>query len=78
MKFIETKDGFSVNVDQIEAIEKVDDFTSRIFTASNSYEAHFPYSALLRILEGLEVKPKEETVLKKLEGVLDHAQHVAL
>ena len=79
MKFLEIKEAFSIDISKIVAIERIDDFTSRIHTASNSYEAHFPYTTLLRILEGeVEAPPEKERVMQKLEAVLDNAQHVAL
>lgn len=78
MKFLEIKEGFSVNIDKIEAIERKDDFSSVIHTHFNSHTANFPYITLLRILEGEVEKPVEnERVIKKLEGVLNHAQHWA-
>lgn len=78
MKFLETKDGFSVNIEQIEAIERVDDFSSRIHTHFNSYTANFPYMTLLQILER-EIAPeaKKERVLDKLETVLESTGHYA-
>lgn len=77
MTFLETKDGFSINTDNIEAIEKIDEFTSYIHTKFNKYVANFPYMTLLRMLGGEEKPEIKEPILEKLSKVLDHHQHWA-
>ena len=73
--FLEIRDGFSVNTESIEAIERNDEFTSIIHTKFNTHTANFPFLTLLRILEG-EEKPKQE-VMQKFEAVLDNTGHFA-
>ena len=58
MRFIEIKEGVSVDIDQIEVLERKDDFTTTIYTHHNVYEANFPYMTLLQLLE-TEEKPQE-------------------
>ena len=58
MRVIEIKEGVSVDIDQIEVLERKDDFTTTIYTHHNVYEANFPYMTLLQLLE-TEEKPQE-------------------
>ncbi len=75
MRFIEIKEGFSIAIDKIEAIERTGEFTSKVHTHFNAHEANFPYITLLRLLE--EPEPRKEKVMNKLEAVLDQSQHFA-
>ena len=75
MSFIEIRDGFSINIGAIEAIERKDEFTSIIHTKFNTHIANFPFITLLRILED-EERPKE-VIAKKFEAVLDSTGHFA-
>ena len=77
MKFIEIRDGFSVSIDAIEAINRDTDLTSVIHTRFNEHKANFPYLTLLRILEGEEEEGPKQEVMHKLEAVLDRSQHFA-
>jgi len=54
MKFIEIQDGVSINIDSIESIERIDDFSTEIKTKFNVYKTVFPYKVLLGILEEQE------------------------
>ena len=51
MKYIEIRDGFSVKIDAIEAVEKVGELECVIRTQFNSYDATFPYTVMLQLLE---------------------------
>lgn len=78
MRFLEIREGFSVNIDNIEAIETKDEFTSTIHTKFNTHIANFPYITLLRILEGeTKEEPQKQRVMEKFEAVLDHSGHFA-
>ena len=62
MRFIEISDGKSIDIDQIEVVERKDDFTTSLYTHHNVYEANFPYMTLLQLLEAekaTEEKPQE-------------------
>jgi len=71
MRYIEISDGLSVSVHSIEAVQKIDDFTSKIHTSNNSYDSHFPYLTMLHILEGEQPVSTSEATMKKLSAVLD-------
>ena len=77
MRFLEIKDGFSINSEQIEAIEKVDDFTCKIYTHFNSYTANFPYVTILHILEEVVEPEDKNKVMEKFNAVLENAGHFA-
>ena len=51
MKFIEIKEGVSVAKDEIIALVKIDEYTTRLYTKVGEFEANFPYMTLLQILE---------------------------
>ena len=59
MNFIKIRDGLSVAVDKIEAVEQVDDFSSKITTHFNVYSINLPYNIVLDMLE------KDEKLEKK-------------
>ena len=51
MRFIEIKDGVSIDIDQIEVVERKEDLTSTVYTHHNVYETNINYNALLELLE---------------------------
>lgn len=66
MKFLEVRDGVSVKVDKIVAVERGDtELTSKVVTPSGTFDSGFPYITLLSILEGEHEKESE-----RKEGVL--------
>ena len=66
MRYIEVKDGFSIAIDKIEALERIDEFRTNIMTATNSYEANFPYTTLMAILESEGSEKIEEPKTNEL------------
>ena len=60
LKYIEIKDGFSVRIDAIEAIEKVNELECIVRTQFNSYDSVFPYLVLLQLLEKEEMPEPTE------------------
>jgi hypothetical protein len=52
MKFVELAKGLSINVDEIEAVERKDALNSTIQTHHNVYRVNIPYDTLLQILRG--------------------------
>ncbi len=50
-KYLEVRDGFSIRVDAIEAVERGVGLTSIVRTQFNSYDTTFPYLVLLQLLE---------------------------
>ena len=72
MRFIETKEGFSIAIDHIEALERIDEFTTRVYSRFNTYEANFPYATLVAILEQ---EVSDNGVMQKLDAVLNQAQY---
>ena len=64
MKYIEIKDGFSVRIDAIEVIEKVNELECVVRTQFNSYDSVFPYLVLLQLLEREEAPKPTETEQK--------------
>lgn len=69
MIFIEIKDGLSIAQNEIEAIERIDDFKCRVYTHHSSYESNFPYMTLLELLE-ME-RPEEKGIKPKTEENLN-------
>ena len=69
MRFIEIREGVSVDIDQIEVVEKKDDLTSIVYTHHNAYETNFPYMALLQLLEmqGKEGNTAQDETIKNLQ-----------
>ena len=65
VKFIEIRDGLSVCIDEIEAIQKNENgMTCSVFVGTNTFQSTFPYSVLLSLLERqTEEEPKEKEEL---------------
>ena len=75
MQFIEIKDGLSIAVDKIEAIEEVDNLGCRVYTSTGvAYESAFPKNVLLSIIEhgGLN---KEDRILEQVTKIADNNQY---
>lgn len=51
MKFIETRDGFSIRRDDIKALERIDDLHCYCITEIGRFESNFPYETMLSLLE---------------------------
>ena len=69
MKFFEISDGRCVNLDEIEAVEKIDDLNCRVMTEYNEYEAKMPYSTMISILEAYHESEKEVDNSKVLNEI---------
>ena len=78
MRLLEIKDGLSVDISKIEAIAKMDDFTTLISTTNSSYEANFPYGVLREILESMEEEEIPQEALKNLDVLAKSAQFVRM
>lgn len=73
MKFIEISEGLSISIDDIKAVEKIEELRTRIHTNISSYETELPYQSLLDIIEQRkpqEMKPETENLL---QGFLKNA-----
>ena len=58
--FIEISDGFSVKIEEIEAVSQGEGMlTSFVHTHHNTYSSTFPYSVLLDLINKYSVKEKE-------------------
>jgi len=71
MIFCEISEGLCVRCDEISVIEKVDDYHCKVVTEAGVFDANFPYSTLVSILEANgEVPPLRDdgqvTALKEL------------
>ena len=69
--FIEVSEGFSVKIDEIEAVVRVTDLTSRVLTKNNSYDSTFPYEVLIELInrygeKETEIEKKEFNILKEI------------
>jgi len=73
MRLLEFQDGQSVAIEKIEAIKRIDDFRTNIYTHYNIYEANFPYEVLIDILES----EGESPMSKKLDAFLSESGHFA-
>jgi hypothetical protein len=69
MHFIELRDGLSVSIEEIEAIQRVDDGSSRVFTQNNTYDSTFPYMTLLELVEREQVPEEKEQVTNILKEI---------
>lgn len=72
MRYIEVQEGLSIAIEDIEAIQKIDDFQTDVYTHHHHYTSTFPYLTLLDLLEREgEKEEKESTGLKpETEGLL--------
>ena len=83
MKFIQIRNGLSVRKSDIESVERVDVFKSKIITRFNEYEVGFPYDTILKFLEMEGVDEKavgtDETndLLKKIINNQPPSQYFA-
>lgn len=76
--YLEIKKGFSIDTKEIKAIARVTEFTSRIFTEFGEFDADFPYSTLLSLVDRDQSKPDKDIELKKkLDGFLSNVGHFA-
>ena len=77
MKYLEIKEGLSIKVEEIEAIERVDEYNCTIYTNHNLYASTFPYMTLLSIVENAnEEKEKEDMQMKQnIKQLATYQQH---
>ena len=82
MRYLEIQDGITISIDCIEAIEKKDEVTSKVYTHHRVYLATFPYSTLLEMIKQEDIVDKKlsstqitEKAMGKLDKVLNQAQH---
>ena len=67
MRFLDISDEVSVNIDKIEAIARVDEYTSEVITTANRYQAGFPFETLVMMLESIKDRNSEDTQDQMLE-----------
>ena len=77
MKYIEIKEGLSIRLDEIEAIEKVNEYNSTVYTHHNLYASTFPYMTLISLLEaeGEEEDRKDSQVTDNINQLAKYQQH---
>lgn len=82
MRIIEIQSGISINTEKIEGIKANDNGTCEIFIGGKTYLSTFSYDNLLQMLRiegfvdnGLSKSENMERAMKKLDKVLDNAQH---
>lgn len=69
MKFLDITPTLSVKLDEIVAVEAVDEFHCRVLTESQAFEANFPFKTMIGILEGAltaETQPLNTELLKDI------------
>ena len=71
MKFIKLK-GISINVEAIEAIEKIDEFHCRVITRDNTYTSDFPYQVMIDLLESGKTLEQDLKEIKNVVNTLGH------
>lgn len=71
MTFIEISEGLCVRCDEIQVIEKFDDFHCKVVTEAGVFDANFPYSTLVAILEqnGEQPPPRDDGQISKLTEI---------
>lgn len=81
MRFIEIKNGITVNVRSIDGIEEVDGLTCKVYVGTRVYSSNIPYEALRSLLKNEEViDTKDDSMsqtMKKVDKILDTAQFFA-
>ena len=84
MRTIQIQDGISVNVECIEAVEKKDDKSCKVYVGTRAYEATYPYETFMQILNSERLISKEipqdlriQKTMENLNSVLEKAQHFA-
>ena len=76
MKFLELQEGLSINKEEVEAIDKIDDFNTRIYLNSTKIEVRFPYVTLLQLLQ-MDNTIQSSQRENKVNAFLDTAGHFA-
>lgn len=51
MRYLEIRQGLTIKMSEVEAIEKKDEITTSIYTKNRSYETNIPYEALKDIIQ---------------------------
>ena len=84
MRLVQIQSGISINVDLIEAVEEKDATTCKVYVGTRVYEATYPYSTFMQMLnsekiisKGLTQSEQVTRTMNKLEGVLEKATHFA-
>jgi len=60
MQFIEIQEGLCVRCDDIQVIEKFDEFHCKVVTEVGVFDANFPYATIVSILEQDGQKPDDD------------------
>lgn len=74
MKYIEIQDGTTINVECIEAVEKVTDTSCNIYTRQRAYRSSIPYEAFIEMIKSEESVNKpisNDAAIKATMGKLD-------
>ena len=66
MRILQIQDGISVNVEEIEGIEKIDNETCKVYVGTRTYISTYPYETLLQILRNDELVDKKSSKEDKL------------
>ena len=67
MRFVEIQSGLSICVDEIVAIQRMEDqFKCKVYTETRDFEANFPYITLLSILERQKEDKGNDRVLREI------------
>jgi len=69
MKLLQIQDGISVNIDEIEAIEKNTEYTCKVYVGSRIYASNYSYETLLQILKNGESINKDDKLSQLNENV---------
>jgi NADH dehydrogenase FAD-containing subunit len=81
MKFLRINDGKCIKIEDVEALEAIDQLNTRVYMHSGGvYEAMFPYETLIMLLGAEEEKPEiaqNTEILKKLNVLSESATNFA-
>lgn len=69
MKFFEISEGRCINLDEIEAVERINDLNCRIITEFHEYEAKYPYSTIVSILNSHSESKEDSDNTKILKDI---------
>ena len=82
MKYIEIQDGTTINVECIEAVEKVTDNSCNVYTRQRAYRSNIPYESFIEMIKSEESVNKPlsndaaiKATMSKLDKVLKSTGH---
>ena len=65
MKILEIQKGIFINTDRIDAVEKIDDFSCKVYSGPHIFKSEFSYETILQLLK-IQIEQENNTQKQKL------------